>query len=302
MDPLTIGLIASSIGAVGSGLATVGSNKFNAKQAQIGRDWSEDMYNKYYSPSAQVGQYKEAGLNPALMYGSAGAGSMPSGPSAAAVAPPDASGIMESAMNFARLKAEIKNINADTRQKEASASNIEALTPGQVSKLASDIARNNADISVAEAQSGLYAAQTLLTQSDAKVRDEFNSLQMRLTQKNIDLATADISRIDQETANLLREWVVSFAREAEIKANAGKLSADARLALQELDILRIDERTHKAEANIAEYQDSIKKTAQVFDYVSKGASALGSVGVALGGFGAGLASGLFKSARKIGYK
>ena len=53
---------------------------FSAEQAQINRDfqsaesqkarqWQEDFYTQYQSPQAQVRQYQDAGLNPALMYG-----------------------------------------------------------------------------------------------------------------------------------------------------------------------------------------------------------------------------------------
>lgn len=38
-------------------------------QNQINKNWQEKMYNQYQSPAAMVRQYKEAGLNPALMYG-----------------------------------------------------------------------------------------------------------------------------------------------------------------------------------------------------------------------------------------
>ena len=42
--------------------------QFNHDEAQIDRDWNERMYNMYQSPEAQMRQYQEAGLNPALMY------------------------------------------------------------------------------------------------------------------------------------------------------------------------------------------------------------------------------------------
>lgn len=51
-------------------------NNYNAEQAQIARDWEEEMYNKYESPSAMVAQYQDAGLNPALMYQGASGGSI----------------------------------------------------------------------------------------------------------------------------------------------------------------------------------------------------------------------------------
>ena len=66
-----------------TGLGTTGSEReameFNADQAHINREfqsaeaqkarqWQEDFFTKYQSPQAQVRQYQDAGLNPALMY------------------------------------------------------------------------------------------------------------------------------------------------------------------------------------------------------------------------------------------
>lgn len=53
--------------------------QFELNKISDERAWQEDMYNRYQSIPAQVRQMQEAGLNPALMYGSgAQAGSMPS--------------------------------------------------------------------------------------------------------------------------------------------------------------------------------------------------------------------------------
>lgn len=57
--------------------------QFNHDEAQIDRDWNERMYNMYQSPEAQMRQYQEAGLNPALMYNGGVDINGPSGGSAA---------------------------------------------------------------------------------------------------------------------------------------------------------------------------------------------------------------------------
>lgn len=59
--------------------------QFNHDEAQIDRDWNERMYNMYQSPEAQMRQYQEAGLNPALMYQGGVDINGPSGGSAASV-------------------------------------------------------------------------------------------------------------------------------------------------------------------------------------------------------------------------
>lgn len=59
--------------------------QFNHDEAQLDRQFQEDMYNKYQSPEAQIRQYQAAGLNPALMYEGGVDINGPSGGSAASV-------------------------------------------------------------------------------------------------------------------------------------------------------------------------------------------------------------------------
>ena len=49
-------------------------NAANMELAKYQFKMQEDMYNKYSSPSALMRQFKEAGLNPNLVYGSASSG------------------------------------------------------------------------------------------------------------------------------------------------------------------------------------------------------------------------------------
>lgn len=69
MDWLSI--LPSISGAGSSILGNFNANANARMNAREARQWEEDMYNKYNSPSAMVRQYEEAGLNPALMYGNA---------------------------------------------------------------------------------------------------------------------------------------------------------------------------------------------------------------------------------------
>lgn len=59
--------------------------QFNHDEANLDRQFQEDMYNKYQSPEAQMRQYQAAGLNPALMYEGGVDINGPSGGSAASV-------------------------------------------------------------------------------------------------------------------------------------------------------------------------------------------------------------------------
>lgn len=101
--------------------AEVEANRFTAEEAQKTRDWETEMSNTAFQ--RQVADMQKAGLNPALMYGGAGSAgaSTPSGPSASSVSPQSQGlgDIIGAVMDIALLKANIENINADTRQKSA---------------------------------------------------------------------------------------------------------------------------------------------------------------------------------------
>lgn len=59
--------------------------QYNHDEAQLNRQWEEDMYRKYQSPEAQMRQYDDAGLNRALAYNGGVDINGPSGGSAASV-------------------------------------------------------------------------------------------------------------------------------------------------------------------------------------------------------------------------
>lgn len=65
--------------------AMTAEQNYNAEQAEIGRQWEERMANTQYQRS--VADMQSAGLNPAMMYGSAGASSTPSAPVASSSSP-----------------------------------------------------------------------------------------------------------------------------------------------------------------------------------------------------------------------
>ena len=113
----------------GAGLtgAEIAANRFNAEQAQIQRDYEERMSNTVYQRG--VTDMKAAGLNPALMYGSGGAASIPSGSSASSVGLGSSGGLLDLILQLKSLNIQEKLANADIRQKNANASKTEAEIP-----------------------------------------------------------------------------------------------------------------------------------------------------------------------------
>lgn len=80
--------------------------------------------------AAQMEHYKEAGLNPALMYGGSGAGGQTGSQGGGSAAGGNAAAPMDigNAIQAGLAVAQTKNINADTKKKESEVGGIEALT------------------------------------------------------------------------------------------------------------------------------------------------------------------------------
>lgn len=114
-------LAIAAIGAASSLANSYFQASTNAKNADLSRElqesnqnWQEDMYNKYYSPSAQIQQLRDAGVNPAVS-GSDFSGSTPPssapGSPVSAVAPrfPDLSQSLAQAQQM-KLSEEQANV------------------------------------------------------------------------------------------------------------------------------------------------------------------------------------------------
>lgn len=98
---------------------------FESEQADIARQWQEEQYNKYNSPSALVRQYQEAGINPALMFGgqtlpAATSTSVPSGSSASgsSVVGGDVAGAL---MQLSMLEQDLLDRKSNRRLQQAEA-------------------------------------------------------------------------------------------------------------------------------------------------------------------------------------
>ena len=104
------------------------NREFQSAQTQLARQWQEDMYNKYQSPSAMVRQYQQAGLNPALMYSrgatpvSFSSTSVPSGSTASASAAPLAGidSLINSLSKLVSLPSELQLLKAQTESVRSS--------------------------------------------------------------------------------------------------------------------------------------------------------------------------------------
>lgn len=196
-----------------TGLGTTNSEReamdFNSEQAQINREfqsaeaqkarqWQQDFFTKYQSPQAQVRQFQEAGLNPALMYArgvtpvsASSASNGPVGDSASVQMPAvDSSSLLQMLFGAAKLPSEIDLLNAQAEDFRASATgkNIENAYSPQIleqnlRKGEMDILNTQAAITTAQYQWALMSSQ-----------EQLNIVKANLTEAQITdvLASADL--------------------------------------------------------------------------------------------------------------
>lgn len=108
------------------------NRQFQSAEADEARQWQEDYYLKYESPQARIRQYEDAGLNPALLYGSnLGSGSppstsVPSGSVASVGFPSDGTGLLDFIGQMLSIKSQISLNKAKATQAMSDANKADA--------------------------------------------------------------------------------------------------------------------------------------------------------------------------------
>lgn len=189
-------------------------NQFEHDEAELAYQRQIDYYNQFQSPDAMMRQYREAGLNPALMMTGGNEGSV------SPISPPQASGTSAGSQTASlgdivslfsnlslldaqrqKLVAEAKNTNADTDYKEAQTTgqqiankflptqyetnieNMQANTNLVLSQIDSEVVRRDlmrSDIDLNDAKTALTLQQAYLASLDAETRRELNQLEVKL--------------------------------------------------------------------------------------------------------------------------
>ncbi len=180
--------------------------QFAHDEAALNRQFQREMFdttNEYNSPKSQVARMVEAGLNPALMYGS-GAGSIaaqsPSGSAASAPSAPSPQGLSD------------------------------------LSLRAAEIARVNAETAAIKSQTKKTEAETGILSSDASFRDALNAANLEMTYANIKL-NKSVENLNDNQVKVLRQQCKKIDSECqvldstigEIKAKIANLGADTYL-------------------------------------------------------------------------
>ncbi len=185
----------------------------NAAERQ--KQFYDYTYNKE-SPEAQVNLYKEAGLNPALMY--SGAGGSTSGSSQGAVQGQGvattsqkqaAAAQLSQSMNQAELLgAQVANINADTKLKEKEAGNTEKDTELKTSQIELNKSIENLNTETSKGQQLKNDFQEVANDLQNKTFDitiETAKANKEYINKQIKRAGKDIARIAIDMENMAKD-------------------------------------------------------------------------------------------------
>lgn len=219
------------------------ANLFNAAEAEKQRAWETEMQNTVYQ--RQVTDMQKAGINPALAM-SGGQPATPSGASAQSVSPSGASMNMSDLMqalllpmNRNILKAQAKNIQADTDKKIAETKETEGkieqlrlinqyypqVTEASLDKMASEIGLTREQINKTALEADLVSVDTIIRRAEAdhasafyKARADYESAHGEEARANAAAAAARAAWDEFETS-----WTKSH--------NGARPSASATLAL-----------------------------------------------------------------------
>lgn len=180
------------------------NREFQSAEAQKARQWQEDFYTLYQSPQAQVRQYQDAGLNPALMYArgvtpvsASSASNGPSGDSASVQMPAvDSSSLLQMLFGAAKLPSEIDLLNAQADDFRASAigKNIENAYSPQI--LEQNLRKGEMDI--LNTQAAITTAQYQWTLMSSQ--EQLNLVKANLTEAQITDVLASASLKEKQAA------------------------------------------------------------------------------------------------------
>lgn len=249
------------------------TNQSNRELAEY--EWSKNlemwnMQNEYNSPAAQMQRYKDAGLNPMLMYGDGGGASggnatqMPKYNAPRQEYDVNPMRLMPLLQGFMDVK--LKNEQADLVKTQRK--NVEQQTIAQLltSNLDKEFGRSEREISIDGSRVGLERDKRELGLFNDQYMEQINKLRqevalIRSQQHNTD---QDTSKKRQETKNLIeqKEKIVQDTQVSE---------ATKRKVEQEIEVLKDREKYIEKEV---EHADFTMKDSQLASIISRGASGL----------------------------
>ena len=123
--------VAKKYGGTGLTNAEIEANEFTHNENELAYQRQREFYQDFQSPQAMVNQYREAGLNPALMYQSGGSSSGVIGSSGAQSVSPTGGDLGQFISLMAGLAFRAKEVRAETQLKGAQSKLINSQRIGQ---------------------------------------------------------------------------------------------------------------------------------------------------------------------------
>lgn len=275
-----IGAGLTAIGGLATGLFNNKSDKklfnkqaaFAREESQKERDWQERMYNQnnaYNSPAAQMQRYKDAGLNPDLVYGDGSLTSPAQAPSGGAQAPTPTAGHTPFQNPFAdagSIISQKKLIESQAKANDAKANRDNKEVEIASARLVMDKAKSESAIRLENSQVYLnHVVADYTHKQGERVAAEINNL------------NASTSRLQQETENLRKELEVQderistlrferFIRSAEFKQSVREsnsriadnyASAGLKKQQKRTEVYRTTENMYKAGLNEQEWKVAV---------------------------------------------
>lgn len=180
------------------------NRSFQSAEAEKARQWQEDYYTQYESPQARIRQYEDAGLNPALLYGSQlGSGSAPStsvpaGDSASVGMPSSGAGDLLSFIGeMMSMKSLINKNNADAAKANAEADNVKQKTEWDPKLWQSELDKNEATTS--NLLAGVDKALAEIDKISQDIRE--SESRFKVNEKQADLILSQTGKTAIEAAN-----------------------------------------------------------------------------------------------------
>lgn len=196
--------------------------QYNHDEAQLDRQFQEDMYNKYQSPEAQMRQYQEAGLNPALMYQGGVDINGPSGGSAAsesgAQGGEDPQNGFERAMGIMGQLMQMLTGGANLATQVKSTMNDTAETKATVAEKQAHAANLNEDTESKRLQNGITSAfgmaNAYYTNANMKAQLDKIAQDIRESASRIDLNNSYVEVNGEKIEVLKSEKSLNASKEA----------------------------------------------------------------------------------------
>lgn len=187
-------------------------NQANKRAFKRSAEFTREMFdatNEYNHPVQQMARLKEAGLNPALMYGKSGGtgqATQPAGQKQEATQIPD----LNAGLSYAQLqlmKSQQENADSQTNlntlqgateaektalvKQQTAKTGAEAVSAGETAKLASEL--TNAQLSAQLVEIEGKKAQTRVTESTARVSEATEGTKIATANKQLESLKADIN-------------------------------------------------------------------------------------------------------------